>query len=363
MLQHVAGACVILTAYYILHRQSRRGLFAEKSRHIYLVSDESGNESLVLDASLAGRRALFMLDTAYAGAPVVSETYAAVQSRCSWGDVRSRYRRCMRLATRTVDNNARNVSVDREMLRNIGCRAFTSGCTMRLMGIGETVENQADMLLCPSIRFDGRRDVDVIDADIVVTNPLPGSPHILTMDYLLHRSPCVVLPRAEKIYFRLPISMASVMRPTFEFHAVRLVGGAFSVDFVVGGARMNLVIDTGASTTVSLSSTSLHKLQTCARASKSVVQVGVNGERVCSNIVATRVRLGRIDMGSVEVLANTTPVQGSDGYVGMGVLRSLDMWFEHGYMGVRRSGLAVRTIERARTSACPSGTLPPACAS
>jgi predicted aspartyl protease len=229
------------------------------------------------------------------------------------------------------------------------------------MGIGETVENQADMLLCPSISFDGRRDNDVIDADILVTNPLPGSPHILTMDYLLHRAPCVVLTRAERIYFRLPVSMASLMRPTFEFHDVRMVGGAFSVHFVVGDARLDLVVDTGASTTISLSSTSLKKLQTCAATTKSVIQVGVNGERVCSNVVSTNVRVGRIDLGNVEVLANTAPVQGSDGYVGMGLLRALDMWFEHGRLGVRRSGLSIRSIDRTRSSSCPSGTLPPAC--
>ena len=207
MLHIVVGICVVLiVVYYVLHGENA------SHRKLYLVSDDSGNESLILDASLAGRRALFMLDTAYAGAPVVSETYAAVQGKCSWGGVQSRFKKCMRLAARTVDQNARNVSVDRELLQSFRCRAFTSGCTMRLMGIGETVENQADMLLCPSISFDGKKDVDIIDADVVVTNPLPGSPHILTMDYLLHRSPCVVLPRTGNIYFRLPVSMSSIMR-------------------------------------------------------------------------------------------------------------------------------------------------------
>lgn len=331
-------------------------------RRLYLVSDDSGNESLVLDASLAGRRALFMLDTAYAGAPVVSETYAAVQGRCAWGSVESRFKKCMRLASHSVSTDDRNVSVDRELLRNFRCRAFTSGCTMRLMGIGETIENQADMLLCPPIVFDGRRDHDPVDADVLVTNPLPGSPHILTMDYLLHRSPCVILPRAGRMHLRLPVSTASLMRPTFEFHDVRLVGGAFCVRFTVGGAHMDLVIDTGASTTASLSSTSLDKLKTCTRDGRSLVQVGVNGERVCSNVITTQIRFGRIDMGVVDVLATTSPVQGSDGYVGMGLLRSLDMWFEHGRMGVRCSGLPVRAIDRARHSVCASGALPSACA-
>mgnify|MGYP001433053485 CR=1 FL=1 len=107
MLHIVAASCVLIILYYTLHRQRA------SHRKLYLVSDDSGNESLILDASLAGRRALFMLDTAYAGAPVVSETYAAVQSKCSWGGVKSRFKKCMHLASRTVDQNARNVSVDR----------------------------------------------------------------------------------------------------------------------------------------------------------------------------------------------------------------------------------------------------------
>ena len=49
-------------------------------------------------------------------------------------------------------------------------------------------------------------------------------------------------------------------------------------------------------------------------------------------------------MGNVDISANTTP--GSDGDVGMGRLRSLDMWFEHGRLGVRHS---VRTIENAQS--------------
>lgn len=234
---------------------------------------------------------------------------------------------------------------------------------MRLMGIGETVENQADMLLCPALEIDGVSDAqDGIGADVLVTNPLPGSPHILTMDYLLHRAPCVLLMRQERLHLRLPMGTSAMLRPSFAFHRVRLVGGAFAIDVEVGGVVMNLVVDTGASTTLSLSSTSWGRMRTCSAASpRSVVQVGVNGERVCSNVVEARVRVGAVDLGSVDVLANAMPVQGADGYLGMGVLRALDLWIEHGRLGVRRSGLAPRRITSAAARSC-EGVAPPACA-
>lgn len=355
-----------LASHLLLDLRRRRARRSDRKR-FHLVADAGGNECIVVDATLAGQRTLFMVDTAYAGAPVVSESFAAVQRKCTWGSVPHRYHRCTALASRDVTDDARNSSVYDELLRTFRCRAFTSGCTMRLMGIGETVENQADMLLCPSIVLDGSRDADAdLDADVLVTNPLPGSPHILTMDYLLHRAPCVFFMKEEVMRLRLPASTALVLRHTFQFHEVRLVGGAFSVVVDVGGANMDLVLDTGASTTLSLSSTALAKLRRCSvEEPKSVVQVGVNGERVCSNVLRAPVRVGAIDLGVVDVLANASPVQGSDGYVGMGVLRALDLWFEHARVGVRRSGLPVRSIGQTLPAACPdaANSLASICAS
>ena len=73
------------------------------------------------------------------------------------------------------------------------------------------------------------------------------------------------------------------------------------------------------------------------------------------------VRVGPVDLGRVDVLANTSPVQGADGYMGIGVLRAFDMWFEHGRVGLRPSGLSVRDIGRASAGACESGSVPSVC--
>lgn len=126
---------------------------------------------------------------------------------------------------------------------------------------------------------------------------------------------------------------------------------------------MQMVVDTGASTTVSISSTSIDRIKTCRVASDAghVVQVGVNGERVCSNIFRAPLSVGRLSLGEVDVLANSMPVQGADGYVGMSVLRSLDMWFEQGRLGLRRSGLAIRNIQRKTSGTCSTGILPTGC--
>lgn len=323
-----------------------------------LVTDTQGNESIVFDASLAGRSSLFLLDTAYAGAPVVSTSFLAVQDKCTVGSVQERFRTALRLMS-SIDSNTRVTSVE---TLSTACRGFTSGCTMRLMGIGETVENQSDMLLCPAVALDGHtRTFDDIDADVLVTNPLMGSPHILTVDYLLHRAPCVIRPREGCVHFRLTIGQEMIMRPTFEFHETRMIGGAFAIPVDVGGARLVVVVDTGAATTISISSKAVDRLRTCETAAsvRRVTQVGVNGERVCSNIVRAPVTIGGHSLGVLDIMANTSAVQGADGYMGMGVLRAFDLWLEHNRLGTRPSGLEARqTVTHTTAGACPGAPLP-----
>lgn len=345
----LAGIIVVVLVLHILERHRR-------TRRIHLVADELGNESLIVNATIGGLRTLFMVDTAYGGAPVFSTSFLSVQDKCSHGNVHDRTRRCLRELRHTVTDDDRGRAVAHGLLRRTHCRSFTSGCTMRLMGIGETSETQSDMLLCPSIQIDGERDVDPVRADILVTNPLRGTPHILTMDYLLHRSPCTIYMRAGILSFYDTFTMG------FQTLTTSMMGGSFVVGMIVGGAPMNIVVDTGASISLSISSTSLDKINTCSvdNPPKTIRQRGVNGEEVCADMLLADVSIGTIALGNVTVLANDTPVEGSDGYAGMGLLRALDLRFEPNRVSVRRSGLPVQTPRGHTPGTC--GRTLPACA-
>lgn len=324
------------------------------SIRLHLVQDKIGNEALVLSGRLAGtHRALFMIDTAYAGAPVMSTSYLAVQSRCNGGSVQSRYLRCIDMLRHEVSENDRHAAIH-SLIAEGRCRAFTSGCTMRLMGIGVTSEAQADMLLCPSLKFDGGGGVTVgsVDADIMVTNPLHGSVHIITSDYLLHRAPCIIEPAKGRLTLRVPITQQLVLRPSFDFHEAFMVGGAFAVLMQVGGVTLRIVVDTGAAAALSVGRDSLEKIQTCHASGRTATQSGVNGERVCSDVLLAPVSIGAIDMGSVEVFANETNVEGADGHAGIGMLRALDMWFESSAIGFRRSSLPTRKSNATSIGSC-----------
>ena len=314
--------------------EGERSAFQETN--LTLASDQHGNESLVVSAILAGRRTLFIIDTAYAGAPVLSTSFMEVERMCDSGSVQERFLKASRLLRKRSE---RGGSIYRNLISPGLCRAFTSGCTMRLMGIAETVENQADMLLCPSLVLEGgevgptRWDMQ---GDAFVSNPLPLSTHILTMDYILHRSPCHILPGKGKLIFG-----ASGKGEGFSMQKATMLGGSFLVPFRVGGVTLMVVVDTGAATTLSLSSTTAKRVVSCERGDGEwkALQMGVNGEHVCSDLFYAKVEVGGLNLGSVPIFSNSSPVQGADAYAGMGLLRCLDMRIEEGRIGFRPSGL------------------------
>ena len=59
----------------------------------HLIATDIVNESLVLDGELAGEPTLFMLDTGYAGPPVLSSSYLAISHKCNSGSVEQRYKK------------------------------------------------------------------------------------------------------------------------------------------------------------------------------------------------------------------------------------------------------------------------------
>jgi hypothetical protein len=341
---------------------SRQG----RTVRLVLAADDDGHETLVVAGTGAYRDALFLVDTAYAGAPVLSTSYLATlaegTSGLLRGSVEARYRAAVRRLRQGVAADARHAALAR--VRHTTCRAFTSGCTMRLMSIGTIAEAQSDMLLCPPLRLGAAR-ADV-DADVFVTHPLPTSVHVLTCDYLLHRAPCVLAIAAGTLHLRLSNVEVATMAPGFRFFAARFVGGAFVVDMLVGDAPMRVVVDTGAVATLSLGRTAAKRLRTCTRGAppRRTAQAGVNGEEVCSDVLRAPVRVGGveatgvIDLGVVDVLVNEGEVEGADGYVGLGLLRAVDLWLEPGRIGFRRNGLAPRSSMATVEGACPSGGLP-----
>ena len=353
-----AVAAVLLVLVLLVVR--RRGRRAERRVGMRLVADAAGNEALVTEGEVGTRKMLFMVDTAYAGPPVLSTSYLAVQGR-EWfpSSVEERYRAVADGLRHAVTAEGRNAALAR-LLSESGCRSYASGCTMRLMGIGETTEAQADLLLCDGVAFRGEGGgVAETGSDVFVSNPLPTSVHILTMDFLLHRSPCLLLMREEVMVWRAGLFSGA----GFHFLTPTLVGGAMRVPMAVGGTTLQIVVDTGAAAPLSLSPSAVERLTVCGAAEtpRKATQVGVNGERVCSDVFRVRVRVGPIDVGAVDAFANSHDVEGADGYAGIGLLRALDLHLSPGAIGFRASGLPPSRATAVSEGKCGKAAFAPRC--
>ena len=313
----------------------------------------------------------WQLDTGYAGPPVLSTTYLAYLGRKPMtttvmrlsSSYETQYHMLLEELQREEHQDARNAAAD-AYAHDHGCDAYTSGCTMRLMGIAATVEQQADMFLCNMLDFETGSGSTVApralanrpQADVLVTNPLPGSVHILTADYLFHLAPCCIHMASERLETRIPSVRAAMMLGTeFRTSPVRLVGGAITVTLRVGGRDFAVTVDTGAPGSICLGKEAQGQFA-CTQLGGSLQQTGVNAETVCSTLVSADVAFyGNIIKDAV-IFVNDRSVEHTDGYVGMGFLRAFDMFMTTSRVGFRRSGLEVRHLGdyRAKSSICPA---------
>lgn len=323
------------------------------------------NEVLLLDTVFAGTRTLFQIDTGYAGAPVLSKSFLSVQDRIRGRTIKERYASATSMSRRATSDGCQKAM--NELLGSGQCRAFTSGCTMRLMGIGSTSsEMQSDMLLCPALAFVAHDEAihsgsGTVNGDVFMTHPLKGGVHILTCDYLLHRSPSVLCPADGALWLGLSSDQRRSMESTFAFHDAYFVGGAFAIVMNVGGHNMRIVVDTGATAPLSLGRTSGGRIKRCSAPPGGhyhVTQTGVNGERICSTALSVPVKIGSVDVGIVEAFVNGDDVEGADGYAGLGLLRVLDLWLEPHRLGIRRNRLSPTRPTTGRTGKCDTHHLP-----
>ena len=270
---------------------------------LYNVNDSKGlNESLVLDAKLNGVRTLFMLDTGYAAAPVISSSYLAIQNQCQRGNVLKRYQKSLQLL-RNVNDNKRYSAIDK-LISNRSCQSYTSGCSMNLAGIGSTIRQQADMLLCNPLQFKNTWGFYITPtssskpkADVLVTNTLHHSVHILTCDYLIHSCPCLIKMYHQTLDLFISPIVVKMLSYSFSFVQTAMYGGAFVVPITVGGDHViHCTVDTGSPGPISMGKRAMEKLKSCMRPSKKkVMQAGVNGEKICSDILYTSAQIGDIE--------------------------------------------------------------------
>lgn len=317
---------------------------------LHLLNVDGINEVLVLKTKLSNDNVLFMLDTGYAGPPVLSRSYIAIKNRNTKSIVEE---------YKDVMNKMESVSEDEEhravndYIVNNGCLPYTSGCTMKLMGIGSVEEKQADMLMCPMLQIQTNLGVYTspkkstkTHADVFVTNSLKASLHILTCDFLLHNSPCLISHENQTLNLSMSLPQYILHKQSFHMFSAKFSGGSFVMTIFIENEPLRFTVDTGAPGPINIGASSAKKLKKCRapHGRKVLKQQGVNGEVVCSELVELQVNFCNQDF-KVPCFINNLPTDHVDGYVGLGFLRAFDILISVDEIGFSKNNLSFKTIE------------------
>ena len=102
----ILGGVVLVLAFILMQTCFD---WSSNSFPLELLDDGSGNEALIIEGTVCGERVLFMIDTAYAGAPVLSVSYmnAIRKDRrlASSGNVKLRFMKTMDALEKRMTNH------------------------------------------------------------------------------------------------------------------------------------------------------------------------------------------------------------------------------------------------------------------
>ena len=248
---------------------------------------------------------------------------------------------------------------------------FTAGCTTRLASVGAIAETTSDLVLTPPMMMRGRSseeenddDDDVNDvssawssprvcnggpaAELITSTPMKTL-HLITIDFIKQCGPTLLAfdEHQRTGTFRPNLSedeFDSLRDSGFVAITNRTRGGAFVASLVVSGVRFHVTVDTGASCYLALSAEAAKRLRDCKSSNSALVQLGANGERMCSHaIIATEVDF--IGRGAAEDVVDDVPVlvnevalePGDDGYVGVCLLQHYDLLVTQSHLYAKRN--------------------------
>ena len=304
------------------------------------------NRMLVVDGRVGSRGMLFMLDTGYAGAPVLHLPALVCEGQLGHKGTVAQRATALLDSLRTPATQSEQEQALATFVHEQACTEYTAGCTTRLMGIGTTQENTSDLILAPALELRTARGEYAAPracaglplADLFSTSR-NASLHILTIDFLLAAAPCLVSFERRCIQFSLPPERFLLERARSTVCATEFSGGSFVATLRVAGQEMRCTVDTGASSYVSLSKSAAARVRRCAsQRPVHLTQRGVNGEVICSDVVECDVDFAGAHLQGIPVFLNSLDIEDVDGYVGISLLSAFDLLMTPGALACRLSG-------------------------
>jgi len=249
-----------------------------------VVARGGANACLLVPFRLGAYKSSFVLDTGYAGAPVLNARLLGASGTTGEAELHA--------LLAPPPDPSRTYQLLQDFVQAHRCVSYTSGYVLRLMGIGATAEHVSDLLMCPPLELQSAHGRGVYlqprhaaggaaQADVLVTNERMASLHILTLDYLLQLAPCHLWPRAGELH----LGLSALAFARARLGAVRasdgFAGGSYVSVVLVNGVPLRCTVDTGANTTLCVDARRLRPAAAAAPAGGGhILQVGINGETV-----------------------------------------------------------------------------------
>lgn len=334
----VCGLCCII--YFVCFRRMTYQLYLQK------VDDK--NERLLLRATVLNKHVLFMVDTGHAGPPVLNRKYLAVQD-ANINDIVEDYENTMRKLQSITEYD--EYMAMNQLVSTHGCLQYTSGCTMKLAGIGSVEERRGDLLLCPRLQikttlglYDSSKKLET--GQVFITHSSKESVHILTSDFLLHNSPCIISHENQTLHLNVHVLELVFLKKSFQTIPYDFNGGAFVITMLVENEPFRLTVDTGTPGPISIGENAVHKIKGFSyQNSKGVLkQQGVNDSIIHSNVLQLNVHFCDSDYNVPCFINNVSPPD-VDGYVGLGFLRAFDILIDTHGIGFSKNKLNFTPIE------------------
>lgn len=306
------------------------------------------NPSIIIPFKIGTYKSVFMLDTGYAGAPVLNTKILHI--KMDENDIDAYL---VKVSEVNASNDFANRNMNAFKAKN-KCIDYTSGCVLRLMGIGETSEKASDMLLCPHIAMKSascnqyvniKKNVGIPQADVLMTNHELNSPHILTLDYLRHVAPCMLYLKSGFMTLAMGSTEFLYERAQCTHISSETVGGAYVCSINISGVSVRCTVDTGASTTICVGASVLRRMRDFKTTDAHIEQIGINSEIICSDIVRCDVEFANMSFRDLPVFVNQQNVEETDGYVGLGFLKAFNLLVTPMSLFAQSNGASVASLE------------------
>lgn len=369
-LSSIIVVCVLiwLLSFVLLRRHAPHARLSGVESTSQLFLDER-KSCLLLAGRVRGVDSFYLIDTGYAGPPVLNTDYLEAMSRSA--HLRPRVgrgegptaRRDAALLTMRELRSAASLHAPRgkdegtlqRYMTATSSIDFTAGCRVRLMGISATTERHSDLILSDELLFlapeghfaSPRSNTDLPRGEVFVTNRIASTPHILTADYIRHHAPCCLQISRSKVEWCVPNTRFLYLTSIGGYVSVPcvIVGGAYAIAIRVGGAVFRCVLDTGSESCLTIGSRSAARIGVCTDTARTASSVGVGGLRSCSRLVNAPVTLAGLDIAACPVAVSSFDTSSVDGFVGMGVLRCFEWLLTARAVFARGNGLSPASVD------------------